>query len=98
LYWGWQFAQTGWGKLAHIGRVTAFFQSIGVPIAHASVYMIGGLEFVGGVLLALGLASRVIALPLTVNMIAAYLFADRAALYWVQCWAGRKPYPISSGR
>ncbi len=80
LYWGWQFAQTGWGKLTHIGKIMAYFQSIGVPAAHASAYLVGGLEFAGGILLALGLGSRLIALPLTVNMIAAYLFADRAAL------------------
>ena len=22
LYWGWQFAQDGWGKLTHLARVT----------------------------------------------------------------------------
>ena len=25
LYWGWQFAQTGWGKLTNIGKVVNFF-------------------------------------------------------------------------
>ena len=25
LYWGWQFAQDGWGKLTHLARVTEFF-------------------------------------------------------------------------
>ncbi len=83
LYWGWQFAQTGWGKLTHISKITGYFHSVGVPAAHASAYLIGGLEFAGGILLALGLGSRLIALPLTVNMIAAYLFADRAALFAV---------------
>ena len=81
LYWGWQFAQTGWGKLTHIGKITGYFQSLGIPAAHATAYMVGGLEFAGGILLALGLGSRLIALPLTINMVAAYLFADRAAFF-----------------
>jgi len=81
LYWGWQFAQTGWGKLTHIGKITGYFQSLGIPAAHASAYLVGGLELGGGILLALGLGSRLIALPLTINMVAAYLFADRAALF-----------------
>ena len=24
LYWGWQFAQTGWAKLSDLGKVTGF--------------------------------------------------------------------------
>ena len=24
LYWGWQFAQTGWGKLHHLDKITSF--------------------------------------------------------------------------
>ena len=27
LYWGWQFAQDGWGKLTHLDRVAQFFAS-----------------------------------------------------------------------
>lgn len=80
LYWGWQFAQTGWGKLIHADKATMYFESIGVPFAHANVYLVGGLEVVGGILLAVGLGSRLIALPLAVDMIAAYMFAEREAL------------------
>ncbi len=29
LYWGWQFMQTGWGKLTDIGKVVNFFTSLG---------------------------------------------------------------------
>jgi uncharacterized membrane protein YphA (DoxX/SURF4 family) len=25
LYWGWQFAQTGWGKLHNLPQITQFF-------------------------------------------------------------------------
>ena len=28
LYWGGQFAQTGWGKMHRIGKITSFFMSM----------------------------------------------------------------------
>ena len=30
LYWGWQFAQDGWGKLTHLARVTEFLFAAGI--------------------------------------------------------------------
>jgi putative oxidoreductase len=80
LYWGWQFAQTGWGKLHNLPKVTAFFQSLGIPFPGLNAPFVACLEFAGGCLLALGLAPRPIALLLTVNMTVAYITADREAL------------------
>jgi hypothetical protein len=31
LYWGFQFAQTGWGKLHNLAKITAFFGSLNIP-------------------------------------------------------------------
>jgi hypothetical protein len=31
LYWGWQFMQTGWGKLTNIGKEIQFFTQLGIP-------------------------------------------------------------------
>ncbi len=83
FYWGWQFIQTGWGKINNIPKVTEFFTSLGIPIPGLHAQFIAGLEFVGGILLVLGLASRFIALPLTINMLVAYIVADREALFSV---------------
>lgn len=80
LYWGWQFMQTGWGKLTNIGKVIGFFTSLGIPAPVLNAYFVSSLELVGGILLAAGLASRIIALPLAVDMIVAYITADREAL------------------
>src|SRR5216683_7295041 len=66
LYWGWQFAQTGWGKLTNIGKVVNFFTDLGIPAPVLNAYFVSGLEFAGGLLLLLGLGSRLIALPLTI--------------------------------
>ena len=80
LYWGWQFVQTGWGKLHNLAKVTAFFASLGIPFPGLNAPFVASLEFAGGILLILGLASRPIALLLAGNMLVAYLTADREAL------------------
>src|SRR5271169_4617994 len=81
LYWGWQFMQAGWGKLNDIGKVVNFFTSLGIPAPALNAYFVSGLEFAGGLLLLLGLGSRLIALLLTLDMIVAYITADREALF-----------------
>ncbi len=83
LYWGWQFIQTGWGKINNIPKVTGFFTDLGIPFPGLNAHFIAGLEFAGGILLVLGLASRLIAVPLTINMLVAYITADREALFSV---------------
>jgi len=81
LYWGWQFMQTGWGKLTDIGKVVGFFADLGIPAPALNAYFVSALEFGGGVLLILGFASRLIALPLVIDMLVAYVVADREALF-----------------
>ena len=51
LYWGWQFAQSGWGKLHSIPRVTDFFASLNIPFPYANAVLVSNLEFFGGILL-----------------------------------------------
>jgi putative oxidoreductase len=80
LYWGWQFIQTGWGKLHNLGHVKEFFTSLGIPAPAVMAPAISMLEFVGGILLIVGLGSRLIGLLLAGNMFVAYLSADREAL------------------
>src|SRR5271154_2233203 len=81
LYWGWQLIQSGWGKLHHLPNVTEYFTSLGLPMPAQMALAISCLEFFGGIFLALGLLSRLTALVLTVNMIAAYITGDREALF-----------------
>src|SRR6267154_1819362 len=80
LYWGWQFMQAGWGKLHDIGKVIHFFTDLGIPAPVLNAYFVSALEFGGGILLILGLGSRLIAVPLVIDMIVAYITADREAL------------------
>jgi len=80
LYWGWQFFETGRGKLADISKVVGYFTDLHVPAPALNAHFIAILECVGGILLMVGLASRLIALPLLIDMIMAYVIADREAL------------------
>ena len=80
LYWGWQFVVDGWGKLHNLPKVIEYFGSLGLPAPGPTAYFVSILELVGGVLLALGLGGRLIALLLTANMTVAYITGDRAAL------------------
>src|SRR5258708_5916607 len=58
LYRGRQFAQTGWGKMHNIAKIAGFFASLNIPFPAFSTHFISGLEFFGGLLLILGMASR----------------------------------------
>ena len=80
VYWGWQFWQSGWGKLSDISKPIEYFTSLGIPAPVFNAYFISLLETGGGILLILGLGSRLIALPLLVDMLMAYVIADREAL------------------
>ena len=80
LYWGWQFAQTGWGKVQHLPKVTTFFMSLGIPAPAFSAFAVSWLELLGGILLAVGLGSRFIGLLLAADMFVAYLTAGREHL------------------
>lgn len=73
LYWGFQFAQDGWGKLTHLDKVTDFFATLNLPAPHMTALSVALIEFGGGILFALGIASRLTSLVLFVNMTMAYL-------------------------
>src|SRR5271167_4578478 len=80
LYWGFQIAQNGWGKLHNLPNVISFFASLGLPAPGPTATFVATFEFVGGILLFIGLGSRLIGLMLAVDMFVAYLTADREAL------------------
>jgi len=77
LYWGWQFFVTERAHLANLNQTTEFFQSLNIPMPHLNAIMAGSTECVGGLLLLLGLGSRIITVPLVGTMVVAYLTADR---------------------
>lgn len=81
LCWGIQFAQAGWGKLTNLGKTTDFFASINIPFPAANAAFVGGVECFGGILLAIGLASRLVSIPLAATLVVAYLTTEMEALH-----------------
>ena len=80
LYWGYQFFITGKGKLMNIDRTAGFFRDLHIPFPKLNVIMAGSTECIGGLLLLLGLGSRIITVPLIFTMIVAYGTAHRDVL------------------
>src|SRR5258708_31583630 len=80
VYWGWQLAVAGWGKLTNIPTTIENFTKMGVPAPAFNAHFVGGVECLGGCLLILGLASRLLSVPLIINMLTAFVIADREAL------------------
>ena len=81
LYWGWEFMEDGWGKLHNLAKVTEYFASLNLPAPGTTALFVSIIELAGGMLLAIGLFSRLTGLVLTVNMLTAYVTGDREALH-----------------
>lgn len=80
LAWGFQLYESGLGHLTHVQKTAQFFESLHIPFPVANVYLSGTTELVGGVLLMLGLFSRIVSVPLFFNFCVAYLTASPAAI------------------
>jgi putative oxidoreductase len=77
ITWGWQIAESGYGHLTHVQQTIDAFKGWGVPFPEINVYISGCTEVIGGTLLILGLATRLISVPLIFNFIVAYASASR---------------------
>ena len=76
LFWGWQFFLTGKGKLMDLSKPTQYFESLHIPLPHLNAILAACTECFGGLLLLVGLASRLISVPLMVLLTVAYCTAD----------------------
>lgn len=77
---GWVFLWSGWGKLHALDDIIEFFDSIGIPAAKIQAPFVSGVEFVCGLLILLGLFTRIAAPPLVGVMLVAILTARRREL------------------
>lgn len=73
---GWVFLWTGWGKLTHLPLVTENFGLWGVPAPEILAPFVSGVEFFGGILILLGLLTRISAGALGIVMIVAVKVAQ----------------------
>jgi putative oxidoreductase len=77
LILGAYFIRTGWTKLHHLGDVTEFFTSLGIPAPGFQARVVACTEFLGGSLLVVGLVARLAAAPLACTMLVALATAKR---------------------
>jgi putative oxidoreductase len=71
------FMGTGWGKVHSIPDLTEFFTSLHIPAPGFNAHLVAGTELVGGLLILLGLGTRLVALPMAFTMVIAILTAKR---------------------
>ena len=77
---GWVFIESGWGKLHNLPKVVEFFTQLGIPAPQFQATLAAGTEFVCGILLLVGLATRIASLPLIVVMVVAIATARKGDL------------------
>src|SRR5437762_2911326 len=75
------FLSTGWGKIHSLEKVTAFFQSLGIPAPGFNAVLVGYSELLCGAALVVGLLTRLATIPLIVSMVVAILTAKRDSLH-----------------
>jgi putative oxidoreductase len=79
VYWGTQLAESGWGKIHNLDKVTEYFTSLNLPQPHMTAAFVALVELVGGIFFALGLFGRLTSLVLFINMTVAYITAEPEA-------------------
>lgn len=80
LYWGGLLIMTGIGKWTNIYEVADFFASVDIAFPLFTAYLIGVVEFLGGISLFIGLFARIFTILLTAVFIVAYTTAHQEAL------------------
>jgi len=83
---GYAFYLTGKGKVGNPEGITEFFTGLGIPFPAANAWFVSHLEYIGGMLLIIGLATRPVAALLGSTMIVAILTADRTD--FLMAWSG----------
>jgi putative oxidoreductase len=73
LYFGYGFMKAGLGKLENLPNTAEYFAGLGIPFPALNACLAGTTEFVGGLLLLLGVASHVLTIPLIFTMLVALL-------------------------
>jgi putative oxidoreductase len=75
------FIVAGWGKITDLATATENFTGWGIPMPELNAWMVGRIELVGGVLIALGLLTRASAALLASTMVVALLTAHRSQIW-----------------
>ncbi|MGH7838443.1 MAG: DoxX family protein [Candidatus Binataceae bacterium] len=71
LFVGGFFMNTGWGKMHHLDQFAKNFAGWNIPYPHFNAALSAYTEFYGGLLTVIGLATRLVAIPMIINMLVA---------------------------
>src|SRR5436309_1517197 len=85
---GVEFMGIGWTKLQNLPAITRNFASLGIPAPEILTPFVSGVEFVGGLLLLLGLLTRFAAVPLMIVMVVAILSAKAGDINSLETFLG----------
>jgi putative oxidoreductase len=73
LFVGYFFMETGWGKLHNLDAFAQRFVGWGIPYPYFNAALSAYTEFIGGWLTILGLGTRLVSIPMMINMMVAIL-------------------------
>jgi putative oxidoreductase len=73
----------GWQKLFEMGHdgVTGFFTSLNIPLPAVAAAIVIAVELLGGLALILGFLTRLVAVPLAIDMLVALVVVHRAKFF-----------------
>jgi len=71
LFFGYFWLETGWAKLHNLDQFTARFVDWQIPFPAFSATLSAGTEFIGGLLIMIGLFTRLTCIPMIFNMVVA---------------------------
>jgi putative oxidoreductase len=73
VFVGYFFMETGWGKLHNLDGFAQRFAGWGIPWPHFNAALSACTEFIGGLLTILGIGTRLVSIPMIINMLVAIL-------------------------
>ena len=73
LFLGYFFMETGWSKIHNLDAFTQRFVGWGIPYPAFNAALSAYTEFIGGALTIVGLAMRLVSIPMIINMAVAVL-------------------------
>jgi putative oxidoreductase len=85
---GWVFLWSGWTKLNMLPRMIENFREWGIPAPEFFTPLASGIEFVGGILLLIGLLTRFAAVPMMIVMVVAIVSAKWADVDSLETFLG----------
>lgn len=85
---GWVFLWSGWEKLQILPTMVKRFAEWGIPAPEIMAPLASGIEFIGGILLLIGLLTRFAAVPMMIVMAVAIVSAKSADIDSLETFLG----------